>query len=632
MFSQSGLDMKSVLCLQNSQTPSPVSTREKPKPSLSDDAHLPSGSVMETDPEHSNKQEKTVLLNATMEMTLASPTEIVTVESKAKTTVHSGKPKGKKNKGQACQSNEAENPQVKISANSRLSDVESAPTCTLLQTNDQSLEDIRDTEVNVLQSPKTHCISVITTHILKLSKSETGNNQKRTKDKLKSHDQAKSKPGSCDSPDLDDYFKDPDLKFSKASESVSLRPEKDGAEEARSKITCRRSRTKGRRLSSVTRKNFVTLPLQLHESDSSQSIREEACNKMEEERVGTKPQRKMKSAGGSHKSRYRGTLVISVTSGSPSSNTASPEVGTTVPFNYEAKEQSTVTHAFNREYSEPNPNGHSDGHGEETQNSCKRPWLATQDSGSPQDSLICSDNHEVLPLKQGCTSGAEFQKPKKARREETSQSSKEVGVQREKWVDHLNDRKKKKKRRCSNKEFISEDKGCHLVDCIDDRKITEERLQVASHSDVGEKDGIFEHLHDSKPNELGMKCNPKHRRNASKLHTPTEFRNPRETFVVYRRKTQGNVSLNNTRTSLVAHAYSHLMDATEETVLDNPGGLLMDEMPPWLAIDVSTADTEVGSILATPRRETSCRAALIDGSAAVTTEASPGVVTIIVCC
>lgn len=602
MFSQSDFDMKSVLCLQNSETPSAVSTQL----SQSDDSYLPSSSVMEAVPELSNIQEKTVLLNATMEMTLTNPTEIVTVESKAKKPVHSGKPKAKKNKGPVCQSSEAENSQVKNSVSSRLSDVERAATCTL------SLEDIRDTGENVFQSPKTHCISVITTHIPKLSKSETDNNQIRTKDTLKSHRQAKSKPESSDLQDLDDYFKDHDLKFSNASESVTLPPEKDGAEEGRSNITCRRSRTKGRSLSSVTRK--TTFPLQLQESDSSRSILKEVCNKVEEKCVGTK------SAVGSHKSRCRETFVISVTGDSHSSNTASPEVGamgqdlipSTVPFNLKAKKQSRVNHVFNREYSETNSSGHSDGRHEETKNSCKRPWL---------DISSCSHNHEVLPLKHTCTSGAELQKPKKARREESSQSSKGAAMQREEWVDPLNDRKKKVKNCSGNKEFIPEDEGRYLANCIDGLKMTEERLRVESCSDVGEKDGIFEKT---------LTCNPKHHRNASKRHTPTRPRNPRETFVVHRRRTQGSVSRNHTRTSLVAYAYSHMMDATEETAVDSPGGLLLDEMPPWLARNVSNVDTEVGSVLATPRRGTSGTATLIDGSAAVTTEASLGVVTVIV--
>lgn len=57
---------------------------------------------METEPEHGNKQEKTVLQNETMEMTLSNAADIITVETKAKKAGRSGNLKGKKNKEQDC--------------------------------------------------------------------------------------------------------------------------------------------------------------------------------------------------------------------------------------------------------------------------------------------------------------------------------------------------------------------------------------------------------------------------------------------------------------------------------------------------------------------------------------------------
>ncbi|XP_073330001.1 uncharacterized protein sgo2 isoform X2 [Pagrus major] len=637
-----GFDMKPVVCLQSSQTPSVESTCENPRPSLSNEAHPPCSSVLETEPECGNKREKTILLNTTMEMTLPNATEIVTVETKAKKTGHSAMRKVQKNKEQARGSSEAENPQVN-SADSRLSDVQIAPTGTLLQTDDHALEDIRDQEVIELQSPKTQCRSVITSRIPKL-KSEAGNHQKRKKDKFKSCDPTTSKTDSCDivSPEKDDYFKDPQNHFSKAGDSVKLLLEKDTAEEARSKITCRRSRTKGRRVSSVTRKTSDFLPLPLHESESSQSQLEQVCNEVEEEDVDTKPQRKMKTAaisGGSQKSKCRGTFVISVTSNGTSSNSASLEVGaiehdlvpSTGPSNCEAGELSTVMDAgVIHQHSESNPQGHSNGlFVEETQSSGKRSWLATQDLGTPQGNLGSIDNDDV-PLDQGCTSGPEFQKPKKARREERIQSSKKKLMQREECVEHLKDRTKKESSR-SNKGFRSEDEACNLGDHIgvpDGNKAQFDDFEmVQSRSDISEKDDIFEHLCDSQPSQSKTEWNPKWCRNASKLHTPVETRNPRETFVVYRRKTREKVSLNYTRTSEVSPGYSHMMDSSDDALHQNLENLLADEMPPWLAIDVSTADTENASFLATPRRETSRRTAVIEESAAVTSEASPGVLT-----
>ncbi len=667
IFSQSEFDIKSVPCLQTSQPPSVVSTCENPKPPLSDDVHLPNSSVMETEPERGNKQEKTVLLNTTMEMTLSNATDIVVVETKAKKTGRSGKLKGKKKKEQALGSNVAENPQVKDCG---LSEVQSAPTGTLLHTDDDALEAIRDPKVIELQAPKTQDRSVTTSRIPKL-KSEAGNHQKMAKDKFKSRDPTKSETESRGVvlPDMDDFFMDPAVRFSRASGSVKLSPEKDTAEEARSKITCRRSRTKGRRVSSAIRKTFVTLPL--HESESCQSKLEQVHNEVEEEvkgiyeackdqelaeellfcadevthpaseHVASEPQGKMKTATnswGSHKSRCRGTFVVSVARDSTSSNRASSEVGAveqdlmlyTESSNCEAQEPPAVAdESVVQQESESDPRRTT----LETQSSCKRPWLATQDS---EEGLRSNDNHEVLPLDLGCTLETEFQKPKKARREDTSRSNKKKAVQREECVDHLNDRKKKKKSSRAKKAFSSEDEACYLGDPTDSSTLhgvggTERNKEqsgdlqmVDSHSD------IFEHLYDSKPNEAKSRMDWNPKRKTSKLQTPTETRNPRETFVVYMQK--DDVSLNNTRTSKVSDAHSHTVDTTDEAVYQNLGGLLTDEMPPWLAIDVSTADTEVDSVLATPRRETSGGAAVIEESAAVTTEASPGVVSIILYC
>ncbi|XP_027138546.1 uncharacterized protein sgo2 isoform X2 [Larimichthys crocea] len=621
MFSQPRFDMTSVPCPRNSQT---SSSCEKPKPALADDVHLPSSSVMETEPAHSNKEEKTVLLNTTMEMTLSNPAEIVFVETKANRTGRVGKPKGKKKKEQACGSSEAENPQVKNSEDSTFSE---APTGTLLQADDHAPEDIRGSEVIELQSHKTQSVS--TSRIPKWSKSEAGNHQRRVKYQIK------SKAESCDVilPDLGDYFTDPEIQMSKARESVNLNTE----EESRSKITCKRSRSKGRKVSSSTRTpSFVPFPLPLHESESSVSKLEHICNEVEEEHVGSKLQGNMKTT-----SRCRGTFVISMDCDDTASNRTSAEVHaveqdltpSTASSYCEADRLSTVINKrVMWQHSDSNTPRCSDGpFVEETQSSCKRPWLATQDSGSPRDDLSSSDNHEVLLLDPGCTSGTEFQKPKKARREEKSRSSKKKASQREDCVVQVNERKKKKKSNRSNNRLRSEeDEACSLGDHIDAPEKNKDQLDdtmvqvVDSHSDINEKDDISGCSRDLKPNrsKSRTKSNPKLCRRATKLLT--ESRNLRETFVVCRRKTQDGVSLNNPRTSDVFHAYSHTMDTSDEAVHQNLGDLLTDEMPPWLAMDVSTVDNEVDTFFATPSRETSHRATMLDESPAVTTEASPG--------
>ncbi|TKS67857.1 Gamma-crystallin M2 [Collichthys lucidus] len=618
MFSQPRCDMTSVPCPRNSQT----SSCEKPKPALADDVHLPSSSVMETEPALSNKEEKTVLLNTTMEMTLSNPAEIVFVETKANRTGRVGKPKGKKIKEQACRSSEAENPQVKNSEDSTFSE---APTGTLLQADDHAPEDIRGSEIIKLQSHKTQSVS--TSRIPKWSKSVAGNHQRRIKY------QTKSKAESCDVilPDLDDYFTDPEIQMSKARESVNL----NTGEESRSKITCKRSRSKGRRVSSFTRTSFITFPLPLRESESSVSKLEHICNEVEEEHVGSKLQDNMKTT-----SRCRGTFVISMDCDHTASNRTSSEVHaveqdltpSTASSYCEADRLSTVINKrVMWQHSDSNTPRCSDGPlVEETQSSCKRPWLATQDSGSPRDDLSSDDNHEVLLLDPGCTSGTEFQKPKKARREEKSQSSKKKASQREDCVVQVNERKKKKKSNRSNNRLRSEeDEACSLGDHIDAPKRNKDQLDdtmvqvVDSHSEISEKDDVSGCSRDLKPNKSKSrtKSNPKLCRRATKLLA--ESRNLRETFVVCRRKTQDSVSLNNSRTSGVFHAYSHTMDTSDEAVHQNLGDLLTDEMPPWLAMDISTVDNEVDTFFATPSRETSHRATMLDESPAVTTEASP---------
>ncbi|KAM7407005.1 hypothetical protein PAMA_002967 [Pampus argenteus] len=657
IFSQSGFDVKSVPCLQSSQTPSVVGTSEKSKPSLSNDVNLLRDSVTETGPDPGNRQENTVLLNTTMEMTTVSNAmEIVTVETKAKKTGRTCKPKSKKTKEQANGSSVTEIPQESNSADSRLSEVQSASTDALLQADENALEDFSQPEV--IQLPKKQCRS-ITCRIPKLNKFEAGNHQKMAEDILKVRDHTKTKTGSCDIV-LQDL--------------VKLPPGKEG----RSKIKCRRSRTKSRRMS------FVTMPLSSHESESSQSELELVRNEVEEivkgkyeaskdqllpddflfcadevthpetehesssSSSGNKPKSKMVMATdfvGSHKSRCRGTFVISVAKDSTSCNRASPGIEhdfvSRTESNCEAEEPSKVMDAtFAKQHSEPKRHRHrARAVVEETQSSCKRPWVATLDSESLQEDLSSNDNHdEVLPLDQVSTAGTEFQKHKKSRREETGRSSKKKAVQREECVDHLSGKKKKCSR--SNKGFRSGDGACYLQDpsdalsvhgsaCMDDSERNKEQLEdsqvVDSRLDIFENDDIFEHSHNSTPatSKSRRVGNPKQFRKTSKMHTAGEAINSRETFVVYRRKTQNTVSLNDTRTSNVSVASRHDVDTSEEAVHQNLGDLLTDEIPPWLAIDTSTANTEGGSLLCTPRRETSGGMGVIDKSAVTTTKASP---------
>ncbi|XP_060909653.1 shugoshin 2-like [Labrus mixtus] len=645
-ISQSGFDMKSVPCPQNSQTPSASSLNEKPKPSLSDDVPPPSSSVIEPESETGKKQENTVLLNATMDMTLSNSVEIVTVETKAKKTRRVGRPKKKE---QASGSNVGENPQVESSADSKSSAAQSSPTGS---TDDHAPESIKDPEVTESQSPKSQSTSVTTSRIPKLSKSEAGNNSKKAKKKFKSNDTPKSKRDSADTapPDVDDYFMDPDFRLSKARESLRLAPEDDTAEEAWPKITCRRSRTKGRRMSTFTRTPFVTLPLR--ESEIRKSEFEKIQNEMEEviERkyeaskdhelpeeflfcadevalpssghLANEVQRNevRTNSAGSHKPKCRGTFVISVARESMLSSRASPEVDV-AEHDVMPSAGSSICEAEGvavMQHSGSSPHSESDGACvQTTPSSCKRPWLATQDPGSPQEDSTGKENHDAPQLDPECSSEAEFQKPKKARREETNGSSKKS----KKCVESLINRKQKTKGRHNNTGFRS----ASPLDDVDDAERNQHQLDelqvVDPHSYISEKEELFAYLFSLTPDKSKKESNPKQKRKTSKLKRLTQTRNLRETFVVYGGTNKDDVSLNDFRTSNMSDSNSHMVDSRGAAGRQDMGDLLTDEMPPWMHIDVSHADTEAGSLPATPRRETWSREAVIEESAAVTTEA-----------
>ena len=596
MFSQSGFDMKSLPGPQSSRTSSSgLSTCEGPKPASTDPA---------TEPElnQSNKQEKTVLLNATMEMTQSDDPEIVVVETKAKKKPGtSGKMKRKKNKEEAFRSSAAENTGEKNSSDSGMSEVPAVSTDTELQTDDHAQEELRVQ----CESKKTN-----TSRIPKLSKPEAGSCRKKSK--LKSSPNT-NKSGDTVSLDLDDYFRDSDYKV---RNSVKVHAEKDAAENPVSQITCRRSRTKGRRVSSIYKKSSFTLPLlPSHIGESGSSELEQLHKEVEDimsygefcpdeiippvsDTSVNKPQSKIKTttnSAGRYKSKCRGTFVVSVTSPVAEQDFLPP----TGSFTREEEE-----------LSESSPLRHSDeAFVEETPGSSKRPWLSTQESES------CGE-----ALHQEAASDTAFQKPKKVRREEGGRSSKKRTPHRKEGDDLLNDRRKKKKKSSrSNKGFRSEEEAlCFLQDVTGDPERNKERSDVReadSRWNISEDVDIFEHFYHSKPTESKPWADSKikERRGKPKLHELTENTNPRETFVVYRRKTKDY-----TMKSDVSDTNSHTVDAREEAARQTLGHLLTEEVPPWLAMDVSTANTEGGSFLDSPKRETS-------GVRAAMEEASPGV-------
>ncbi|XP_068184677.1 shugoshin 2 [Antennarius striatus] len=582
--SQSGLDMKSVLCSQNSQPPSIVSSGENLGP---DDAHTGSR-IAETEQECSHKQEKTVLLNTTMEMTQTNASEIVTVETRVKNT---GEPKRKKKKKKES-GGSSEDPQNKTSSGSWWSEVQSG-------LNDNLCPD-KVTDATEIQS-KSQFMGTITSRIPKLNKSVAGNHQNRKM--VKSHDQDKSKPLDTQTrQDLDDYFMEHEVASRKYIGSVALPAEKDTEGEATSKITCRRTRTRGRRVSSVTRKTFVTVPSQLHENERSQSeVGEQHENSIET------------NSGAGHK--CRGTFFVSVIDDGASSNAqevAEDLIASTLSNSEAGKPQTASDWRISQRKSESNPLFVDD-----PQISYKHPWLDAQHSGNHRDDSHSNSNWEIRSPEESHAPGTEFQKLKNKRKEEKSQSGKRKAVQREERAGQLNDRKRKKKR--SSKGLPYEDEPYHPVDRIHDLDRDEELMEVDDpHSYTSGRDDVTEQLYDLKTKEL----NPKQPRNSSskkKLRAFLEPKNVRETFVVYEGKTQDGTSRSDTKIFDVLQT----MDTSHEADVESAGQLLMDEVPPWLAVDVSTADTEMGSLLATPQTETSRKAAATEKFSTVPTKDTP---------
>ncbi|XP_069388651.1 shugoshin 2 [Paralichthys olivaceus] len=600
MFSQSGSDMKLLPCSQNSQTSSSrLSTCEGSKPASTD-------ALSEPELDQSNKLEKTVLLDATMEMTQSDNPEIVVVETKVKKTKpgNSSKQKRKKNKEDAFGLSAAENAREKNSADSGMSDVQTAPTDAELQADDHELEGIKLQS----ESPK----KTNSSRIPKLGKSDPISCQKKSK--LKSSQNTKS--GDIVSLELDDYFTDSQ---NKVRNSVKVHAEEDAAGNAGSKITCRR--TRGRKGSSAIKKSSSTLPEPSHVRETGVSDSEQLHNKQEDvvesyEEFCVDDIIRPVSAG-RHKSKCRGTFLVAVMSPEAAEQDFMSPTGS---FTREAEKVSSVTPAgVVLQHSKSIPPKHSD---EDTPSSCKRPWVATQDSDSLGEDISSDAYHDALLLHQ------EFQKPKKARKEETGRSGKKKTTQRKEGDDLLNEkRKKKKKSSRSNKGFRSGDEAFgFLQDVTDDPERHKERLDVQEvdlHWNVSEDVDIFEHFCDTRPSEpkstAETKLKLKERRAKPKPQTLTGTRNPRETFVVYRRKTRDSKT-----TSELSDASSHVADANDEAACQTLGDLLTDEVPPWLEMDVSTANTEGGSFLDSPKRETSgVGAAEIEESAAVITEASP---------
>lgn len=521
LFPESGFDMKSVFCPQDSQCPPAANTQVDP--SDTNNAHSAEGG-----PKHDSKPENTVLLNATMEMTLSNATEIVTVESKVRKRGRSSRAKDK-NKQQTSGSGEAEIP-VKNLTHSRKSHVEK------IGPEDSSLK--LGNQEDVLQSPKSQSLNVQSPHMSK-------KNKKRSKAKLKSHHAEQD--GGAVPLNLDDCFTDPDVNFCK-----SRTMERNGAEEVNSKITCRRSKAKGER-ASVSRKTVVLWPFLLGEPDSLSGT-----VKKDEETAGLV---------NSHQSRRKTFRIWD-----HSSPNAASAAGLMEPHTR------TVTAARHPSMSQTTSFSSPSDACQTRQRSCEGSTQANQDfavpSAHPNQKKTSKNEKKHLSRNEG-----------RRNRQRTCEEQKE------------------KERSCrGNEKSRRSVKAPFVVDNINDTQ-TEGEVVGGLCSAGGEEAGSTEQFY-------GMDLD------ALKLRVAPEPRNLRNTFVIHQQDEPPS-----SRQSVI-DANSHMTTTQDE--LENFGDMLVDERPPWLTTDAPSTDTDVLSPFSTPRRETTHRAVL-DLSAAVTSEATPGI-------
>lgn len=406
-FSQSSFDVKSVLCLQNTQTQAP---------SLSEVQTQLTGSTVEPESQSDDNQEKTLVLNTTMEITQSDSMEIVAVETKAKKTSQY-KPKSKKKKEQVCESGE----DVHRSFTSKPSES-------------------RDPMVPDLQLLKTQCRDGAMSRIPKLGKNQNG-----PKNNSKPHDHN----NSCDipvTPVLQESSTNSQNKcFNTAGE--------DTVEQPRSTVTCRRLKLKSKRQSSVSRKTFVIFPST--ESMSSPSKLEQAdkvqgeCPESDDthklpddilfcaDEVEQPESEEVRKVSGKSKSKCRGTFVVSVLRDSISSSTVSPEPNL-MSHRGAVREAGTVDETI---IGPPSESYESHPH-TETRSSWKRPRLTEESSSNDSCETLLLDRH------------TELQERKKSRKETGRSRRKKSAIQE--GFDNLCNSKKKEKRSHSSREFRSE--------------------------------------------------------------------------------------------------------------------------------------------------------------------------------
>lgn len=374
--------------------------------------------------------------------------------------------------------------------------------------------------------------------------------KKRSKIKLKSQ-QTEQDPVVCNvSLNLGDAFTDPAPNFSDICVSRTSLPRGDGAEEVTSNITCRRSKDKEKRVS-ASKKTFVTRPFLVGEPDGHFTVGEKDRATEPGRLVNDHQFRRQTFIISDHSPPKTASQAAGLTEQGARAVRAAPDQLVSQTTSFSSQSDACPTHR--------------------AQSRCGGSSQASQDFAVP----------------------SVHANPKKTSRKEKKPLDKKETVQKQQRTCE-----KEKEGSClGNRKLRCSDKAQFMVDNIHDTN-TESEVVGRSLSDRSEEAGNSEQFYGL---DLDM----------LKLHTPSEPRNPRGTFVVH----QLDDSVDG-RPSGSSDVNSHVMSTRHE-----PENLLMDERPPWLNTDVSLADTEAASSFSTPRRKTRDGALLNLESA---TEATPG--------
>ncbi|XP_056144889.1 uncharacterized protein sgo2 [Lampris incognitus] len=200
-------DINSTPCPQNNQDCSDATSNTSDSSAIV--VNQPRGLAMATEPEHHGGQEKTMLLNTEMEMTVSDGVSILTVEMEGKKAGNSDKPmrvkkahtadavgktvrEFKRNNKRGNVFRRAKNPEEANTIGSELTEIQNVHAVTPLQTDSLTENALTDTEVSEPHPPIGQNRIHITSRIPRFNKANACKQQKLMKDTSKSYDPAKT--------------------------------------------------------------------------------------------------------------------------------------------------------------------------------------------------------------------------------------------------------------------------------------------------------------------------------------------------------------------------------------------------------------------------------------------------------